>query len=60
MNQPVISQPQQTLSPEQIINMDWLAENISGSIPAYEELTPVGKETVNIVGIDSPEAAPGV
>ncbi|MCI9455445.1 MAG: BMP family ABC transporter substrate-binding protein [Oscillospiraceae bacterium] len=56
----VISQPQQTLSPEQIINMDWLAENISGSIPAYEELTPVGKETVNIVGIDSPEAAPGV
>ncbi len=49
----------QTLGPEQIINMDWLAENISGTIPAYEDLNPVGKATVNIVGIGSPESASG-
>lgn len=55
----LITSSQQTLNLEQIINMDWLTENISGSIPAYEQLTPVGKETVNIVGIDSSESAPG-
>ncbi len=42
----------QVLTPEQIINMDWLAENIVGSLPAYEEMTEVGKATVGIVGVD--------
>ena len=42
----------QSLSLEQIINMDWLVENIEGSIPVYEELNDTGKATVGIVGID--------
>lgn len=41
-----------TLSTEQIIGMDWLADNIVGSIPAYDELTETGKYTVGIVGVD--------
>lgn len=54
-----IARSSESLAPEQIINMDWLAENISGSIPAYQELTQTGKETVSIVGVDSSEAEPG-
>lgn len=40
------------LSPEQIINMDWLVENVEGSIPVYDELTEMGKATVDMVGVE--------
>ena len=42
-----------TLSTEDIINMDWLVDNIVGSIPAYEELSEAAKATVGIVGVPS-------
>jgi len=45
----------ETLSTEQIISMDWLSDNIVGSIPAYEELNEIGKATVGIVGIEGVE-----
>ncbi|MCI8525091.1 MAG: BMP family ABC transporter substrate-binding protein [Oscillospiraceae bacterium] len=51
-----ISGPGQSLGLEQIINMDWLAENVVGGIPAYDELSETGKATVGVVGID--RAAP--
>ena len=38
-------------TPEQIIGMDWLAENIVGAIPDYEELNETGKATVDMVGV---------
>ena len=44
---------EETLSTEQIVNMDWLVDNIVGTIPAYEELDEMGKATVGIVGIDA-------
>lgn len=40
------------LSLEQIIGMDWLADNVVGSIPVYEELSQEGKATVDMVGIE--------
>ena len=40
------------LSPEQIISMDWLVENVVGSIPVYDELTDLGKATVDMVGVE--------
>lgn len=40
------------LSLEQIINMDWLADNVVGDIPEYQALTPEGKATVDMVGIE--------
>ena len=40
------------LSTEQIINMDWLASNVVGEIPGYDQLSDVGKATVSIVGLD--------
>lgn len=39
------------LTLEQIINMDYLVENVEGSIPEYEELNPIGKATVEYVGV---------
>ena len=42
-----------TLDVEGIITMDWLAENVLGALPAYEELSDTGKATVGIVGVDA-------
>ena len=39
------------LTTEQIITMDWLMENVEGSIPSYDQLTDVGKATVDQVGV---------
>lgn len=41
------------LTSEQIINMDYLVDNVVGSIPVYDELNPIGKATVDLVGIES-------
>lgn len=43
---------EQTLSTEQIISMDWLVENVIGSIPKYEELDDTGKATADVVGVE--------
>ena len=40
------------LSPEQIVNMDWLAENVVGALPRYDQLSEIGKATVDMVGVD--------
>jgi len=40
------------LTPEQIIRMEELMENIDGSIPPYNELTDLAKATVDMVGVD--------
>lgn len=42
----------QVLSLEQIMGMDWLVDNIVGSIPAYEELDDIGQATVGIMGVE--------
>ncbi len=48
----LIGEDESALSLEQIINMDYLVENVEGSIPRYEELSPIGKATVDMVGIE--------
>ncbi|MGN0297739.1 MAG: BMP family ABC transporter substrate-binding protein [Lachnospiraceae bacterium] len=45
-----------TLSPDEIIGMEWLAQNVIGSIPTYEELKEEAKPIVELRGIFSPEA----
>ncbi len=52
-NGDVIGSRQHELSLEQIIRMDYLAENVIGSIPSYDELNPVGKKTVDMVGVSA-------
>lgn len=44
------------MTPEEIITMDWLAENVIGRIPKMEELMDKAKPVVSLQGIDSPEA----
>ena len=39
------------LSPEEIMNMDWLCDNVDGSIPAFEELLPASRPLVRQLGI---------
>ncbi len=39
------------LTPQQIINMDYLMENVIGAIPRYEDLSEIGKATVDLVGV---------
>lgn len=43
---------EQSLTFEQIISMDWLVENVVGSLPAYEELDEMGKATADVVGVE--------
>ena len=48
----VIDGEDHLLTPEQIIGMDWLVENVDGEIPRYGELTETGKATVDLVGVE--------
>ena len=38
-------------APEEIMNMDWLCDNVDGSIPAFEELLPASRPLVRQLGI---------
>lgn len=49
----VQSDPDRTLSPEEIIRMDWLAENVIGSIPAQKELTEQAKPVTQQSGLEN-------
>ena len=40
-----------TFTPEQLIRMDWLCENVIGSIPSFEELLPHAQPLVRELGI---------
>lgn len=44
-----------TLSPEEIIHMDWLAQNIIGAIPTLEELKEQARPIVELRGVFSGE-----
>lgn len=39
------------LAPEEIMTMDWLCGNVEGSIPAFEELLPMSREIVRLLGV---------
>lgn len=38
-------------TPQWIMEMDWLNENVVGTIPAYQDLNDTGKATVEIAGV---------
>ena len=47
----VINDGSRTLQADEILHMDWLCENVNGSIPSYEELQPFAKPIVRQLGI---------
>ena len=40
-----------TFTPEQLIHMDWLCDNVIGTIPSFEELLPQSQALVRELGI---------
>lgn len=50
-NRRILAEEGTALGLEQIMNMDYLAENVQGAIPSYEELNDTGRATVGIVGV---------
>ena len=56
-NGDVIGKGEKTLSIDQIINMDYLVENVVGSIPQYDDLSPMGKATVDTAGVESAKSS---
>ena len=47
----VINDGSRTLTPEELLHMDWLCENVEGSIPAFEDLLPYSQAMVRELGI---------
>lgn len=47
----VQSDPDRTLTPEEIVTMDWLAENVIGSIPKNWELKEQAKSVISQQGV---------
>lgn len=43
------------LNPEEIIAMNWLAENVEGSFPQWDDLSDEAKAIVHLQGVDSGE-----
>jgi basic membrane lipoprotein Med (substrate-binding protein (PBP1-ABC) superfamily) len=39
------------LSPDEIMSMDWLCDNVDGCIPGYDQLMPQSRELVRLLGI---------
>ena len=39
------------LPPEEILHMDWLCANVRGSIPQYDDLLPMAKPMVRLLGL---------
>ena len=52
----LIGEGEKNLSLEQIISMDYLVENVVGDIPQYDELTPMGKATVDTAGVEKAQS----
>ena len=38
-------------TPEQLLRMDWLCDNVIGTIPAYEDILPVSQKMVRELGL---------
>ena len=37
--------------PQELMKMDWLLENVEGSIPSFEDLLPVSQQLVRLLGL---------
>ena len=51
----VTDDPNGSLSPEEIMTMDWLADNIIGRIPDKEELNEQAEPVINQQGVKKEE-----
>ena len=47
----VINDGSRSLSAEELLHMDWLCDNVNGTIPRFEELLPISRPTVRLLGV---------
>ncbi len=47
----IINEGARKLSADEILHMDWLCDNVQGYIPSYDELLPIARPTVRMLGI---------
>ena len=47
----LINDGSRVLSPEEILHIDWLCERVRGSIPSFDELLPMARPLVRLLGI---------
>ena len=47
----VINDGSRTLSPEELLHMDWLCENVEGGIPSFDTILPYSQAMVRELGI---------
>ena len=40
-----------TFTPDELLHMDWLCENVTGSIPSFDEILPMSQSIVRELGI---------
>ena len=40
-----------TLTPDELLHMDWLCENVDGVIPRFEDILPFAQDTVRELGV---------
>ena len=51
MSLPLSQRPFSGFSPEEILAMDWLCDNVDGSLPPFEQLRPESRDTVRALGL---------
>lgn len=47
----VMNPGENVLSPEELLHMDWLCENVEGCIPPFEEIAPFARDMVRELGV---------
>ena len=53
----VMNKSDQVISPKEIITMDWLADNVVGSIPSISDLTKEAQNVVKMQGLSRTQAS---
>lgn len=57
-NGSVVSDGNRWLSPEETLHMDYLLDNVDGSIPGYNELLPMARPIIRLQGLYRDQLAP--
>lgn len=47
----VINDGSRGLTADELLHMDWLCDNVNGSIPKFQELLPISQPTVRLLGV---------
>ena len=47
----IINDGTRTLSPEELLHMDWLCSNVEGQIPSFEKIAPFARDMVRELGV---------